>query len=64
MLIDNLPEFCLERWQSLRENYAKILLSESGVEPLTIAELEELYGKIVIDSSLELGYTILQVILE
>nr|MDO8045541.1 aminotransferase class I/II-fold pyridoxal phosphate-dependent enzyme [Candidatus Baldrarchaeota archaeon] len=56
MLIDNLPEFCLERWQSLRENYAKTLLSESGVEPLTIAELEELYGKPIIDSSLALGY--------
>ncbi|MHA1581073.1 MAG: aminotransferase class I/II-fold pyridoxal phosphate-dependent enzyme [Candidatus Baldrarchaeia archaeon] len=56
MLIDSLPVFCLERWLSLRENYAKILLCESGVEPLTIAELEELYGKPVIDSSLELGY--------
>jgi len=32
-LRSGLPPFCLERWQSERETYAKINLSESGVEP-------------------------------
>ncbi|MCS7112047.1 MAG: pyridoxal phosphate-dependent aminotransferase [Ignisphaera sp.] len=42
-IIDGLPYFCLERWQSLHENTASIVLSESGVHPLSLLELEE-YG--------------------
>lgn len=38
------PEFCLERWQSLRDWRARYNLSESGVEPLTYEELVELVG--------------------
>lgn len=34
------PEFCLERWQSLRDWRAKYVLSESGVEPLSSKEVE------------------------
>ena len=45
------PEFCLERWQSLREYRVKINLAESGVYPLTLEELG-----IEIPSNLSLGY--------
>jgi len=45
------PEFCLERWQSLREYRVKINLAESGVHPLTLGELG-----IEIPSDLSLGY--------
>jgi aspartate/methionine/tyrosine aminotransferase len=45
------PEFCLERWQSLREYRVKINLAESGVYPLTLGELG-----IEIPSDLSLGY--------
>ena len=51
----DLPRFCLERWQSERETRARILLSESGVEPLSISLLEE-FGVNVDLSSVELGY--------
>jgi aspartate/methionine/tyrosine aminotransferase len=37
--MQNLPEFCLERWQSLRDWRAKYNLSDSGVEPPTLEEL-------------------------
>jgi hypothetical protein len=36
--------FELERWQSTWENRVRFNLSESGVHPLSIAELLELYG--------------------
>jgi len=50
-----LPPFCLERWQSERETSAKILLSESGVEPVSLNELEKMGAKIDL-SSVDLGY--------
>lgn len=42
-VIERLPTFCLERWQSLHETSAKVLLSESGVHPLNFSELLD-YG--------------------
>ena len=39
-----LPSFEMERWQSLHENRVELNLSESGVEPFTLGELEELVG--------------------
>ncbi len=55
----DLPLFCLERWQSLHENYARILLSESGVEPLTLGELENMGINLswLEDTSLGYGWT-------
>ena len=55
-VIDTLPVFCLERWQSLRETSARIQLSESGVEPVSIGELEEICGCSIIDKMLKIGY--------
>lgn len=53
---DGLPSFSLERWQSLHETTARINLSESGVYPLTLAELRD-YGVELKDlEGLELGY--------
>lgn len=52
----DLPIFKLERWQSSRENYAKILLSESGVEPLTISELEKVIGEKLFEDKFKLSY--------
>ncbi|MEE8199481.1 MAG: hypothetical protein V3R48_07210 [Thermoplasmata archaeon] len=34
-----LPLFEMERWQSTWENRVKVNLSESGIEPLALAEL-------------------------
>jgi aspartate/methionine/tyrosine aminotransferase len=51
-----LRAFCLERWQSLHENYARVNLSDSGVAPLTLAELEELGLDLGGLRGLELGY--------
>lgn len=51
-----LPRFCLERWQSLHETRARVLLSESGVEPLTLRVLRERYGLDLGLDSMELGY--------
>ncbi|AHC52023.1 aspartate aminotransferase [Sulfolobus acidocaldarius SUSAZ] len=45
------PEFCLERWQSLRDWRAKYVLSESGVEPLNLKDFE------LVDIKLEYGHT-------
>ncbi len=56
MIVDNLPFFELERWQSLRENYAKILLSESGVEPLTLGELTEIIGEPLLNDDFQISY--------
>ncbi|MEM1604473.1 MAG: aminotransferase class I/II-fold pyridoxal phosphate-dependent enzyme [Zestosphaera sp.] len=55
-VLERLPTFCLERWQSLHETSAKVLLSDSGVHPLTLFELLD-YG-LSLDrlSSAELGY--------
>ncbi|HUH11461.1 MAG TPA: aminotransferase class I/II-fold pyridoxal phosphate-dependent enzyme [Longimicrobiales bacterium] len=39
-----LPTFVLERWQSTWENRVDINLSESGVHPLTVGELQALTG--------------------
>ena len=47
--------FCLERWQSERETAARYLLSESGVAPLRLGELEELVGGLGL-GGVELGY--------
>ncbi|MEM3615254.1 MAG: aminotransferase class I/II-fold pyridoxal phosphate-dependent enzyme [Candidatus Methanomethylicia archaeon] len=49
-------EFELERWQSLRETRAKILLSESGVEPLSIKELKEIIGEPILDDDFTISY--------
>lgn len=55
-LIGGLPLFCLERWQSFHETTARVNLSESGVYPLSLAELAE-YGVDLGDLlKLELGY--------
>jgi aspartate/methionine/tyrosine aminotransferase len=50
------PRFCLERWQSMHETRARILLSESGLEPLSIAQLEELGVPIGDLRKITLGY--------
>jgi len=42
-IVDGFPVFCLERWQSLHETSAGLVLSESGGEPPSIEELER-YG--------------------
>jgi len=51
-----LRAFCLERWQSLHENYAKLNMSESGVSPLKLYELEELGLNIESLREIEIGY--------
>ena len=54
--VPGLQLFCLERWQSLHETEARVQLSESGVHPLTLAELE-VYGVDLEElRRLELGY--------
>ncbi len=58
MSMEELPEFCLERWQSLRETKARILLSESGVEPLTIEALNGIGASLSLDKVvLSYGWT-------
>lgn len=47
--------FEMERWQSTHENRVEFNLSESGVEPLTLAELIELSGADPIEA-VQLGY--------
>ncbi|MCD6368558.1 MAG: aminotransferase class I/II-fold pyridoxal phosphate-dependent enzyme [Thermoproteales archaeon] len=58
-MAERLPLFSLERWQSERENYAKILLSESGVEPFTLSELEKYVGNKLFseDFTIDYGWT-------
>lgn len=46
--------FAMERWQSTYENRVELNLSESGVDPLTLAELLEIGGTSVDD--VPLGY--------
>ncbi|MEM3986324.1 MAG: aminotransferase class I/II-fold pyridoxal phosphate-dependent enzyme [Candidatus Methanomethylicia archaeon] len=53
---NELREFALERWQSLRETKAKILLSESGVEPLSIRELKEIIGDPILEDDFTISY--------
>jgi len=50
-----LPPFEMERWQSLHEHRVDHNLSESGVLPFTLSELEELAGESV--AGQRLGYT-------
>ncbi len=40
-IVPGFPMFCLERWQSLHETSARVLLSESGVEPPSWQELRD-----------------------
>lgn len=47
--------FEMERWQSLHEHAVRLNLSESGVHPLTVAELVELTG--ADPAGVRLGYT-------
>jgi hypothetical protein len=47
--------FEMERWQSLHEHAVRLNLSESGVHPLTLAELGEIAD--VDPGSVRLGYT-------
>ncbi|HEX2168167.1 MAG TPA: aminotransferase class I/II-fold pyridoxal phosphate-dependent enzyme [Longimicrobiales bacterium] len=46
--------FAMERWQSTYENRVELNLSESGVDPLTLAELLEIGGADI--DELPLGY--------
>ncbi|MEM2075784.1 MAG: pyridoxal phosphate-dependent aminotransferase [Zestosphaera sp.] len=55
-VVEGLPCFCLERWQSLHETSAKVLLSDSGVHPLTVGELSEYGVDLSKISGLEVGY--------
>ncbi len=55
-IINGFPRFCLERWQSTHETAARILLSESGLEPLSIRQLEELGIEMGDLRQLPLGY--------
>jgi aspartate/methionine/tyrosine aminotransferase len=47
--------FLMERWQSTYEHRVRLNLSESGVHPLTVAELAELSGADPLDET-RLGY--------
>ncbi|MSR36236.1 MAG: aminotransferase class I/II-fold pyridoxal phosphate-dependent enzyme, partial [Gemmatimonadetes bacterium] len=47
--------FLMERWQSTWEHRVRFNLSESGVHPLTVAELAELSGADSLDET-RLGY--------
>lgn len=51
----NLPEFEMERWQSLHEHRVDLNLSESGVAPLSLREVAEMTG--VEPGETGLGYT-------
>lgn len=51
------PPFEMERWQSLWENRVRYNLSESGVAPFTLSELQELTGVDPSDTSLGYGHT-------
>lgn len=54
--MEGLPVFCLERWQSLHETEARVNLSESGVHPLSLAELADYGVELEELSRVELGY--------
>ncbi len=51
------PIFVMERWQSHYENRVEHNLAESGVQPVTLAELQELAGVDPGDTMLGYGHT-------
>ena len=51
------PIFAMERWQSHHENRVEFNLAESGVQPITLAELQERAGIDPVDTLL--GYCLL-----
>jgi len=51
------PIFVMERWQSHHENRVEFNLAESGVQPVTLAELQELAGVDPVDTLLGYGHT-------
>ncbi|MEM0021571.1 MAG: pyridoxal phosphate-dependent aminotransferase [Fervidicoccaceae archaeon] len=56
MMRENLRAFCLERWQSLHENFARTNMSESGVFPLRLNELESFGLNLEELMNMEIGY--------
>ncbi len=48
--------FAMERWQSTHEHRVRYNLSESGVHPMTVQEIEELGGTPLNLHSIRLGY--------
>jgi aspartate/methionine/tyrosine aminotransferase len=51
------PIFVMERWQSHHENRVEYNLAESGVQPITLAELQALAGVDPVDTLLGYGHT-------
>jgi aspartate/methionine/tyrosine aminotransferase len=51
------PIFVMERWQSHHENKVEFNLAESGVQPITLAELQGVAGVDPIDTLLGYGHT-------
>ena len=51
------PIFVMERWQSHHENKVEFNLAESGVQPITLAELQDMAGVDPIDTLLGYGHT-------
>ena len=51
------PIFVMERWQSHHENKVEFNLAESGVQPLTLAELQEHGRGRPVDTLLGYGHT-------
>jgi len=51
------PIFVMERWQSHYENKVEFNLAESGVQPITLAELQDMAGVDPLDTLLGYGHT-------
>jgi len=51
------PIFVMERWQSHHENKVAFNLAESGVQPITLAELQGMAGVDPVDTLLGYGHT-------
>ena len=51
------PIFVMERWQSHHENEVEFNLAESGVQPITLAELQDMAGVDPVDTLLGYGHT-------
>lgn len=51
------PIFVMERWQSHHENEVEFNLAESGVQPITLAELQDMAGVDPVDTLLSYGHT-------
>jgi aspartate/methionine/tyrosine aminotransferase len=51
------PIFVMERWQSHHENQVEFNLAESGVQPITVAELQDMAGLDPTDTILSYGHT-------